>query len=110
MPRLPDHEVIASLQAQVSTLRIQLRNAEALIPADVKEYLTTEIKETADAVIQDFEAIRSERDRYRSALAEMSEELSHYPEGDGIFGHLKRVLRRALTKTTNPAISIQTGI
>lgn len=58
MPRLPDHEIIASLQTQVSHLRIQLRNAEALIPADVKESLTTEIKETADAVIRDFDALR----------------------------------------------------
>lgn len=48
--------------------------------------------------------------RYRNALAEMSEELSHYPEGTGIFGHLKRILRRALTKTTEPAISIQPEI
>lgn len=38
----------------------------------------------------------SQRDRYRAALREMSDELSHYPEGDGIFGHLKRILRRAL--------------
>ena len=41
--------------------------------------------------------LQSERDRYRSALQEMSQELSHYPEGDGIFGHLKRILRRALS-------------
>jgi hypothetical protein len=37
------------------------------------------------------------RDRYRDALSEMSDELSHYPEGDVIFGHLKRILRRALS-------------
>jgi hypothetical protein len=56
MPRLPDHEIIASLQTQVSHLRIQLRNAEELFPAVVKESLTTEMKANADAVIQDFDA------------------------------------------------------
>ena len=75
MPRLPDHEIIASLQTQVSHLRIQLRNAEALIPAVVKESLTTEMKANADSVIQDFEILRArvaeleaERDRYLCAL------------------------------------------
>ena len=42
------------------------------------------------------ERTASERDHYRAALEEMSQELSHYPEGDGIFGHLKRILRRAI--------------
>ena len=41
-------------------------------------------------------ALAEERDRLRAALSEMSDELSHYPEGDGIFGHLKRILRRAI--------------
>jgi len=59
MPRLSDHEVIASLQAQVSHLRIQLRNSDVLIPADAKEFLTTEIKENADAVIHDFDVLRA---------------------------------------------------
>lgn len=40
--------------------------------------------------------LEEERDRYRAALSDMSDELSHYPEGNGIFGHLKRILRRAL--------------
>lgn len=59
MPRLPDHEIIASLQTQVSHLRIQLRNAEELFPADVKGSLTTEMKANADGVIQDFDALRA---------------------------------------------------
>lgn len=43
--------------------------------------------------------VKAERDRLRAALGEMSDELSHYPEGDGIFGHLKRILRRAVLGT-----------
>lgn len=43
--------------------------------------------------------LQADRDRYRDALAEMSDELSHYPEGPGIFGQLKRILRRALNPT-----------
>ena len=41
-------------------------------------------------------SLQADHDRYRNALSEMSDELSHYPEGDGVFGHLKRILRRAL--------------
>ena len=58
-----------------------------------------ELRDSAGALAalgEDYDALKAERDRYRAALAEMSDELSHYPEGDGIFGHLKRILRRAL--------------
>ena len=43
--------------------------------------------------------VEHDRDRYRDALAEISEELSRYPEGNGIFGYLKQILRRALGET-----------
>ena len=56
--------------------------------AELDWMLTREI----DAAIKKEDLIH----RYRAALSEMSDELSHYPEGNGIFGHLKRILRRAL--------------
>ena len=64
--------------------------------AEKSEARVAELEAQQECDIESIHAIQEEKDRYRAALSEMSDELSHYPEGNGIFGHLKRILRRAL--------------
>jgi len=61
------------------------------------EAYVAELEAQQKCDIESIHAIQTEKDRYRAALSEMSDELSHYPEENGVWGRLKQILRRAIT-------------